>query len=263
MIEGTVSPRGIATITLDRPEQGNRYDPNSLAVLDRLISSYGADPNVRGLVLRANGRHFCVGADVHWHALGSDEEIADVKDLSLVLLNLETCPKPVLGVVQGGCIGGGAALVACCDIVVATPDTFFAIPEVRLGMAASALAPLFTRALGARAFKRYALTGERFEAETALQLGLVHKIAEVASRDEVVEEFIEHLLLGGPRALAATKAIVAELSSPALDEGTLRRLEAGFRSTLTSPEVVEGLQSFIGKRKPNWFPPKAGVEEDR
>ncbi|MGZ5813704.1 MAG: enoyl-CoA hydratase/isomerase family protein, partial [Xanthobacteraceae bacterium] len=158
----SVDRRGVATLTLNRPEKGNRY---SQAMLDTLLAEMtrlGAEPAVRVIVLRAGGKHFCVGAEI-------GEEQPAVKEKSRatlpgLCLAFDEVPKPTVALVHGGCIGGGIALVSCCDIVIAARDAFFSLPEVRLGFAPGPLIPFFLRAVEARSLRRYLLSGERFAA---------------------------------------------------------------------------------------------------
>lgn len=260
MINANLSDRGIATITLNRPDLGNRYDASVLGALSNLIDSYSKDPAVRLVVLRGAGRHFCVGADLKWTLDRKPGEGLDPKGPVLwrVLLDLEQSPKPTLAMVHGGCLGGGAALVACCDIVLAETESFFSIPEVRVGLSASSLAPLFIRAIGARQFLRYALVGDRFSAETAAQIGLIHHVMAKRQMEPFLDSLIDGLLLGGPFAIAATKALVGRLKTPVMDVSAVEALEAKFGEALRSPEAIEGLRSFLEKRKPSWYPGALG-----
>ena len=179
-----LSPRGIATITLDRPDRGNAFNQRMLDELGGQFSAWAGDSRVRVVVLRARGKHFCVGADVAAMAAKPAGDAAEAAfTLNDTLVAIDTIPKPTIAVVEGGCVGGGLAFAACCDVVLATESAFFSVPEVRLGMVPG-LAPLFARALGPRALRRYALSGERFSAAEALRLGFVHDICEAAKLDE-------------------------------------------------------------------------------
>src|SRR5215470_13388079 len=159
-----ISSRRIATITLNRPDRGNAFDQTMLDELTDQLKVLGAEDNVRIVVLRGAGRHFCTGADLA--ARAGDAPAAAQPPVSLrdVLVALDTLPKPTIAVVHGGAVGGGAGFVACCDIAIATDAAFFSIPEVRVGMPPLGVMPFLIRAIGHRAFRRYGLSGERIKA---------------------------------------------------------------------------------------------------
>lgn len=247
-----LSPRGIATITLDRPDRGNAFNQAMLDELGRQFTAWAAEPGVRVVVLRARGKHFCVGADVAAMAAKPAGGAKAGFTLTDTLVAIDTLPKPTIAVVEGGCVGGGLAFAACCDVVLATESAFFSVPEVRLGMVPG-LAPLFSRALGVRVLRRYGLSGERFSAAQALRFGFVHEICEAAKLDEKIAALADAFLLGAPGAAAEIKAMV---SSYALPERTLVFPPKESRKThaARSPEAIEGIAAFREKRKPNWYP---------
>src|SRR5262245_43246261 len=168
-----MSPRGIATIVLNRPERGNAQDQVMLAELGRAFAELAADDGARLAVLRGSGKHFCAGADLADRSR-TGGSMPTGPTLFDVLEAIDRLPRPTIAAVHGGAIGGGAAIVACCDVVVATDAAFFSIPEVRVGMAPVRLAPIFIRAMGHRNFRRYGISGERMDAAEALRVGLVH-----------------------------------------------------------------------------------------
>ncbi len=247
-----IDPRGIATILLNRPERGNCYDQAMLDELAAVLGTLGGDPAVRILVLRGAGRHFCVGADIAWHQGTQDGAAAEGAEFIDVLIALDTLAKPTVAMLHGACIGGGLAMAACCDVVLATEDAFCSIPEVRLGFTPTSLAPLFLRAMGVRAFRRYALSGERIASADALRLGLVHQICAATEIEAVLADLLDALLLGAPQAQGALKTEAARLGT--VTPELLRQLEASFHDALTSQEAVEGVAAFLEKRKPSWYP---------
>jgi methylglutaconyl-CoA hydratase len=249
-----IGARGVATILLNRPERGNCYDQTMLDELAGALQVLGGDPAIRVVVLRGAGKHFSVGADVGWHQRAQDGASAKGADFIDVLIALDTLAKPSVAMLHGACIGGGLAMAACCDIALATEDAFCSIPEVRLGFTPTSLAPLFLRAMGAREFRRYALSGERIAAAEAMRLGLVHRLCAAAEIEAVLADLLDSLLLGAPRAQAALKAATARLGATPVTPELLRQLEAGFPAALTSPEAVEGVAAFLEKRKPGWYP---------
>jgi methylglutaconyl-CoA hydratase len=238
---------GVATMTLNRPELGNRYDPAMLSKMARYLAAVTADPRVRALVLRGAGRHFCVGADVGWHETAPAIETTAFLDL---LLDLDALPMPVVAVAHGACVGGGLAFAACSDIVLAERGTVFAIPEVRLGLCPASLIPLFQRAIGSRAFRRYGLTGEKFSAATAQQLGLVSEVFDGAP-DPLLAPLLESIRLGSPAAISRTKALSA--ATAPLDADRMQAWEAEFIEARQHPDAKEGSAAFREKRLPRWY----------
>jgi methylglutaconyl-CoA hydratase len=247
--------RGVTTMTLNRPDRGNAYDDIMLHELAAQLADLDRDATVRIVVLRAAGKHFCVGADIAWHRSNQNVETAHAGPKLLdVLLALDRLTKPTLCLLHGAAVGGGLALAACCDIALADESAFFSIPEVRIGLVPGPLVPIFLRAMGYRAFRRYGLSGERFTAEEALRVGLVHQVCKADDIEAALSHLMEDLLLGAPSAIAALKGIAARLAGPAITETLLRELEAGSAGMLQTPEAREGVASFLEKRKPNWYP---------
>ena len=240
-------PRGVASVTLNRPDRGNAMNPALIDELGSCIQELGADASVRVIVLRGAGKHFCAGADVGGRGEGEPKFT-----LGTMLETIERTPKPTIAVVQGAAAGGGLALVACCDIVMGTPEAFFTIPEVRLGMAPSTpLAGLFVRAIGLRAFRRYGYSGERILAQEAHRLGLVSEIAAASDMDARLAALIDALLHGAPGAIATLKARVADFAAPPVSmlfDPAVRDARHG-----KSPEADEGVAAFKEKRKPSWY----------
>src|SRR3954462_8739912 len=154
-IQVEISPRRIATLTLNRPDRGNAFAQTMLDELSAQFAHLGADENVRIVVLRGNGRHFCTGADLSRVGETAHDPARKPATLRDVLITLDTLPKPTIAVVHGGAVGGGSAFAACCDVAVATENAFFSIPEVRVGMAPMGVMPFLIRAMGHRGFRRY------------------------------------------------------------------------------------------------------------
>jgi methylglutaconyl-CoA hydratase len=245
-----ISPRCVATLLLNRPERGNAFDPRMLEELTGQLAAFAADDNVRVVVLRGSGRHFCTGADLA--ARGTDAS-SPVLRISLidVLAALDAFPKPTLAVVQGGAVGGGAAIAACCDVVVATDGAFFSIPELRVGLAPLGVTPFLIRAMGHRAFRRYALSGERIAAAEARRIGLAHEVCEAARVDETLARIVDDLLHAAPGAIRELKAAWDRHATPSLASILADRpVHPGTQSL----EAREGIASFREKRKPSWYP---------
>jgi methylglutaconyl-CoA hydratase len=249
-----VSARRIATVRLNRPERGNAFDQTMLDELGDQFAALGADDQVRVVVLRGSGRHFCTGADLAARAPDAQADIGTARihvSLRDVLVALDTLPKPTVAVVHGAAIGGGAGFAACCDVVIAAETAFFSIPEVRVGMAPLGVMQFLVRAMGHRSFRRYGLSGERIAAAEALRLGLAHAICAAESLDETLTSLTDDLLHGAPTALRDLKNAAAQYASPPLS-AILANRPAHDPKT---PEALEGIASFREKRKPSWYPP--------
>jgi methylglutaconyl-CoA hydratase len=244
-----VAASGMATITLNRPDRGNAINQMMLDELADQLASLAVDNNVRAIVLRGNGQHFCTGADIRERMSGGIEGAAPAHDLTDVLRLLDESPKFTVAAVHGACVGAGFGLAACCDLVMATDEAFFSIPEVRLGIAPT-LTPLFVRAIGIRAFRRYGLTGERIAATEGMRIGLVHEL--VSTIDDGLYRLIDEVQKSGPLALAATKAMAADVAAVARARVFPSKSERSALD-LKTPEAAEGIAAFREKRKPNWY----------
>jgi methylglutaconyl-CoA hydratase len=234
----------VRRVVLARPERRNAFDAALIAELAEAFADVG---DARAVVLSGDGPSFCAGADVEWQRssidLSYDENVEDAMRLYRMLAAVDGCPAPVVARVQGHALGGGSGLVACADIVVAARDAVFGFSEVRLGIAPAVISPFVVPRIGPGAARRLFLTGERFDAATALRIGLVHEIAE--DLDAAVESVLAGLLAGGPEAVRAAKRLVLE--RPEGEETA--RIAAARR---TSPEGQDGLRAFLEKRPPAW-----------
>lgn len=251
-IKVDISPRRIATVTLNRPDRGNAFNQAMLEELADQLNALAADDNVRIVVLRGAGKHFCTGADLTSRGQSTQAQPQPAKyGVRDVLAILDGLPKPTVAVVEGGAIGGGAGFVTCCDVAIATPAAFFSIPELRVGMAPYGIMAFMIRAIGHRAFRRYGLTGERIRAADALRLGLVHELCEPMVLDATLTQITDALLLGAPHATSALKTAAARYASPNLAEIMASVPPA---HDPKSAEAQEGLAAFREKRKPSWYP---------
>jgi methylglutaconyl-CoA hydratase len=244
-----VSSRGIATITLNRPERSNAFDQAMLNALAQQFTERSADAATRIVVLRGAGKHFCGGADLVARGM---EPAPAPGQVSLVdaLAALDLLPKPTIAVVHGAAVGGGAALAACCDIVLAAESAFFSIPEVRVGMAPLGVAPFLIRAMGHRSFRRYGLSGERFGAAEALRIGLAHEVVSADRLEAKLIEITDALLHAAPGAVREMKAAMEHDVTPSV-AATLARRAA--HAPPQSAEAKEGVAAFKEKRKPSWY----------
>ena len=248
--------RGVATVTLNRPDVNNAYDDEMIAALLAGVKSLSSDDNVRLIVLRGAGKHFQAGANLKWlkrvAGEGPDKNLEASRDTEAVVRLLDVCPKPTLAVVQGFCVGGATGIVASCDVVVAAADATFAISEVRWGLVPHPVLPQLIAAMGARNVRRYAVTGERFTAEKAHIMGLVHEVALGLQLERTAQRTVEAILRNGPEAMALTKAKTLELAGTEVDDGLADELARVHSDKRQSEEAAEGLAAFLEKRSPNW-----------
>jgi enoyl-CoA hydratase/carnithine racemase len=226
-------------VTLARPERRNAFDAALIAELTEAFSLVG---NARAVVLSGEGPSFCAGADVEWQRssidLTYDENVEDAMRLYEMCEAIDTCPPPVIARVHGHALGGGSGLVACSDIAIAAPDAVFGFSEVRLGIIPAVISPFVLPKIGAAA-RRYFLTGERFDAETALRIGLVHEVS--TDPDAVADELVGAILSGGPDAIRAAKLLIRQRPTGI----ETARIAAERR---TSDEGQEGLRAFLEGR---------------
>ncbi|MGV6872394.1 enoyl-CoA hydratase/isomerase family protein [Pseudochelatococcus sp. B33] len=237
-VEVSAPHRGIVHVILNRPDNANALNRQLIVDLCGALSACANDDRVRLVVVRSRGRHFCAGADTKEHSVSPG-----IVDL---LEEMDNFPKPIICVVQGGCVGGGIAIAACCDIVLATEDAFFTLPEIRLGIAPSKLLPYFIRIFGHRNFRQYGLTAERIAAEHAVKLGIARESAPAHEMERRVDEIADQLLHAAPIATRVLKRRLAAWQSPVASE------------MRTAPpdeaELREGVSAMSEKRKPSWYP---------
>lgn len=253
-----IDRRGVASVTLNRPQVNNAYNGELIQGLHAAIDALGRERGLRIVVLRGRGKHFQAGADLAWIsavAKQSPQENEAVSRLTAeAIRRLDTCPVPTLALIQGGCFGGGTGIAAACDVVVASEDAVFSIAETRWGLMAGIILPQLCQAMGLRQVRRYALTGERFGAEEARRLGLVHEVCPTGGLEEAGGKIIEAVLMNAPRATTATKLRALASARAFIDDGDLRDLIDEHARTRQQAEAAEGLASFREKRKPGWYP---------
>ena len=245
--------RGVARLTLNRPERRNALDGGLVGALLARLAAIDGDPEIRVLVLTGSGEAFCSGADIDWMRARlvdtSEANRAHAGTLADLMRRLNGLSKPTIARIAGPAYGGGVGLITCCDIAIASETSVFALSEARLGLAPAVIAPYVIAAVGQRQARRLFLTAARIDAQEALRLGLVHRVVPTEKLDEAVEAEVGCLLSGGPEALAHCKRISL---------GTLLKdpKRTGSAELLTrlwaSPEAREGLSAFLEKRRPRW-----------
>jgi methylglutaconyl-CoA hydratase len=231
-------------VTMARPEVRNAFDA---ALIGELTDAFADVGDARAVLLAGDGPSFSAGADVEWMRssveLSYDENVADALRLRAMLDAIDSCPAPVVARVQGHALGGGCGLVACCDVVVAAPVTQFAFSEVKLGIVPAVISPFALAKIGPSAARRYFVTGERFTADVALHIGLVHEVSD--DLDGAVDRIVGELLSAGPAATRGAKELARRVHSA---QETAERIAAH----RTSGEGQEGLRAFLEKRAPSW-----------
>jgi methylglutaconyl-CoA hydratase len=220
--------RGVATVTLNRPEVNNAYDAGLINGVLAAMDELGSKPNLRVVVLKGNGKHFQAGADLKWinevRRSSPEENLRVSRATAEAVQRLNMAPVPTVALVHGGCFGGGTGMVAACDIVLAADNAVFSIAEVRWGLHASIIIPQLADAIGVRQLRRYALTGERFDAAEAQRIGLAHQVVPLDSLAAAGEEMIARVLENGPVAMAETKALALQSAWGGFDAATLDAL---------------------------------------
>jgi methylglutaconyl-CoA hydratase len=236
----------VLRVTLARPETRNAFDAALIAELAEAFVDVGT---ARAVVLSGEGASFCAGADIEWMRASADlsveENVADANALRRMLEAVDGCQAPVVAAVHGHALGGGVGLVACSDIVVAHERTVFAFSEVKLGIVPAVISPFALRRIGEGAARRYFVTGERFDAETALSIGLVHEVTDDV--DGALDRVLGELRTAGPRAARHAKRLVLERPD---GPETARRIA----ERRASDEGQEGLRAFLERRRPAWAP---------
>jgi methylglutaconyl-CoA hydratase len=245
----------VERVTLNRPDVRNALNDELIAELTEWASSIGGGRDVRVAVLAGAGKTFSAGADVTWMsraiAYSKEENERDAERLSALFAALDCLPVPLIGRVQGAALGGGCGLAAICDVVVAEEQAVFGFTEVKLGIIPAVISPFAIAKIGRSAARELFLTGARFSATRARDIGLVHAVVPIENLDEAVDAYISEILSAGPNAVAAAKSLIAEVGSRSIDEA--RPLTArAIAERRVSAEGQEGLRAFLDKRKPRW-----------
>jgi methylglutaconyl-CoA hydratase len=251
-----IDDRGVAQIILNRPERNNAYDGALIKALSTALDRLEQASGLRAATISGRGRHFQAGADLKWidavRAASREENIAVSRATAQAIWRLNAAPVPTIALVQGACFGGGTGLLAACDVVIAADDSVFSIAEVRWGLTAAIIIPQLNDAIGVRQVRRYAFTGERFSADEARRIGLVHDIVPAGELQAAGARMIDQILQNGPDAIAQTKAAALQSSFSHLDEAALDRLIESHADKRRSAEAAEGLASFAQKRAAKW-----------
>ncbi len=251
--------RGVVRMTLNRPTVNNAYNGEMLDGIIAGCARVRAGRDTRVVVLSGNGRHFQAGADLGWldsvRVQGSQANLDASERTARAMWELNTLQVPTVALVQGGCFGGGTGIAASCDVVIAADNALFAIAETRWGMAATIIFPQLADAIGVRHLRRYAQTGERFGADEARRIGLVHEVVPLADLEAAGAKVVDALLRNAPRANAVTKAGVLRQAWSEVHRSHFGAIVAEHAAGRQSAEAAEGLASFHEKRDAAWYPP--------
>lgn len=242
-------------LTLNRPDVRNALNDEVIAELAAWTVATRSDATVRVVVLGGAGRMFSAGADVSWMAkavsYSEEENLRDAKALSDMFASFDRLPVPVIGRVQGAALGGGIGLAAVCDVVVAEDQAVFAFTEVKLGILPAVISPYALGKIGRSAARELFLTGARFSAARAREIGLVHQVVTAADLDRAVDAHVQEFLSAGPEAIAAAKALIAMVTGLSIEDAAPMTARA-IAERRVSKEGQEGLRAFLEKRKPSW-----------
>lgn len=246
--------RGVTTLTLNRPDNFNALDR---AFIDELTATVNSlDSETRILVISANGKHFCAGADINWMkasvSLSNEQNREDAMAFSNMLNAVNAFDRPTLARIHGAALGGGTGLACCCDIVVASETAQFAFSEVKLGIIPATISPYSIAAIGSRAARRYFLTGEKINSSEAHRLGLVHDVCALVDLDSTVEGHIKSLLSASSQAQIEAKRLIADVTGKEIDLQLRSGLGDRLAKIRASKDAQEGLSAFLEKRPANW-----------
>jgi len=252
-----IDSRGVARVTINNPDKHNAFDDQIIAELTETFQTVASDESVRIMVLGSNGKSFSAGADLAWMqrmaSYSYDENLRDANALAAMLKTLQQMPQPTIARIQGAAFGGAVGLASCCDMAVASDQATFCLSEVKIGLVPATIAPYVIRAIGDRAARRYFMTAERFDSQTAQRLGLVTEITVTDDLDRCIERLITALLGNGPMAVRAAKKLIVEVSGKAVDETLIDHTCKTIAAIRVSSEGQEGLNAFLQKRQPKWL----------
>jgi methylglutaconyl-CoA hydratase len=251
----TVSDGAFVTVTLNRPEVRNAFNEALIADLTSWATEAASTPGIRAAILRGAGKSFCAGADVNWMAktvaYSVDENLADARRMRRMFEALDELPFPLIGRIHGAALGGGAGLAAICDIAVAADNATFGFTEVKLGILPAVISPFALRKIGISAARELFLTGARFDAARAREIGLVHTVVPEPEHDARIETYIAEIRSSAPEAVREAKRMIRDVAGRVATEADITA--AAIAERRVSAEGQEGLTAFLGKRRAGWI----------
>lgn len=256
LLRVSIDKLGVARLTLNRPDLRNAFNEQLIGDICEAMGRASSDDSVRAVVITGAGTAFSGGADLNMMRRVAGYSAAENKDdarrLAHMLNSIYECHKPTIALVNGPAIGGGVGIVAACDIAIASEDAFFALSEVRFGLVPAVISPFVVRAITPRQARRYFITGERFDAEKAKALGLVHLIAMTAQLEGTLTGVINDILKGAPTAQSEAKDLIRNVAYRSINDSVLEETAGIIARIRASDEGKEGVTSFLEKRKPGW-----------
>jgi len=254
-----VDADGTATVTLNRPDVHNAFDPEMVDALTATLTKLESMPEVRAVVITGAGRNFCAGADIEHMKRSArfsrEQNLESARATAMMLHVLYTLEKPTIACVRGAARGGGVGLVAACDIAIAGRDATFRLSEVKLGIIPAMISPYVIAAMGRHHARRYMLSGEEFDSAEAYRIGLVHDTCEEPELAARVVRMLAHLHSSGPHAVVAIKKLIPDVAGHRFDENLLEMTAQRIAEIRTTAEAQEGLTAFLEKRRASWAAP--------
>lgn len=251
--------RDVVTVTLNKPDIRNAFDPDLMLAIRAAFERLVPDDDLRAVVVTGEGRAFSAGADLNWMSSlrdqSYDRNVADARQLDALFRELNAFPAPVVARVNGAALGGAMGLIACADVVVASREAVFGFSETKLGIAPAVISTYVQPKIGISNARRYFLTGERFDADRAYDLGLVHEVCDHDDLDAVTERIVGEVLSAGPKAARAMKALIRQVDAAASEQAAAERTTELISRLRVSDEGQEGMAAFFDRRRPAWAPP--------
>ena len=250
--------RGVVTLTLAKPEIRNAFNPDFMRAIRAAFDGLRDDADLRVVVLTGEGTAFSAGADLNWMRsmkdYSYDDNVADSRELDALFRTIDGFPRPVVARVNGAALGGAMGLIACADIAVASRDAVFGFSETKLGIAPAVISTYVQPKIGVSNARRYFLTGERFDADRAFHLGLVHEVCDADDLDATTERVLREVLTAGPGAQVAVKELIPRVESAGSQDEAAEHTIAVIARLRVAEEGQEGMQAFFDKRPAAWIP---------
>jgi len=257
VITTTVDDHGIALITMNRPKLRNAFNEEIIHEICESMGRLNSDTNVRAIALTGAGNAFSAGADLSMMQRAASYSSAENKDdarrLAHMLISIYDSPKPTIALVNGPAMGGGLGLIAACDIAVGVEEAFFALSEVRVGLIPAVISPFVLQAIGTRQARRYFISGERFDAVKAMEIGLLHQIVPANQLDEAAKHITGEILSCAPNAIIEAKQLIGKVAGAPIDAGLMNDVAERIAKRRTSAEGKEGVSAYLEKRTPSWI----------
>jgi len=251
----SIAPGRVTVVTLNRPEVRNAFNEELIKELTDWARGVRADGAIRAVVLKGAGPVFCAGADLHWMSrvvgFTKDQNVADARKAAELYHALDSLPVPLIGRIHGAALGGGAGLAAVCDVVIATEDATFGFTEVTLGIVPAMISPYVVRKIGLSAARELCLSGTRFRAQRAREIGLVHEVVAENELEEAVDRRVAEFAKAAPSAVASAKRVLSEIHGRQPADVMSATVDASAAQRI-SAEGQEGMKAFLEKRRPSW-----------